>query len=197
MNPFLNRARTNRLPDTTVLRARVMAAVEEAMDRIEDVMHDAPTPREAAGRVLDSRAAEAATANAERVRTSRAGEATATAAAAALPVVVSFLRDRAKSKAALRAARVAPFVFRSNPVLLGASVVGGAALGVAAIRRMRADAAARDEAGGEMSAPARTVLAEEVSRMEGEGGDPGAYDGTPTPLRRFVRAGDEDRTGGH
>lgn len=196
MTNFMNRARDKAqgydLPDTTVLRARVMAAVEEALDRAEDAWNDAPSAKDAAGRVRDSRAAEATVASAERVRSSRAGEAAVTAVAAVLPLAASFLRDRAKSKAAMRAARIAPIAMRAHPVLLGASVVGGVALGVAAVRRMQSEGSRDDDAHDELSGSAKTSMDNQVSRMEGEGGDLGAYDGTPTPLRRFVRTTDEE-----
>lgn len=191
------------MPDTAVLRARVMAAVEEALDRAEDAWHDAPTATKgAAKRVRSSRAAEATAASADKARNSRVGEATSAAVAAGLPVALSFVRDRARSKAARRAAMLAPKVaLRSSPVLLGAAAIGGVALGVAAVRRLRAEGsdAPRGDAHYELSnGSAASLDDDDVQRMEGEGGDLGAYDSDAAQLRRFVRSADGvSGSGGH
>lgn len=183
------------MPPTTVLRARVMAAVEEALDRAEEAWKDAPGATETVVRVRDSRAAGATVAGAERVRSSKAGEAALAAVSAGIPLVASVLRNRAKTKAAQRAAQLAPLAMRAHPVLLGASLVGGVVLGVAAVRRMQAQSTA--DASGEhyeLSEPAAAELDDDVSRMKGEGGDLGAHDGS-TPPRRFVRTeGDQPLT---
>ena len=183
MNRAKDKAKHVELPDTSELRSRIMDAVEEAIDRAESAVHDAPSPKEAA----------------ERVKTSRVGEATTAAIAAGLPIVISAVKGRAKGKAARRAAKVAPLAARSHPMLLGAAMVGGVALGLAAMRR-RAAMAAKTSSGDahyELSRDARSELKDDVARMEGEGGDLGAYDAEPKPLRRFVRAVDDAATKAH
>jgi len=158
------------VPDTTVLRSRIMAAVEEALDRAEAAVHDAPSATEAA----------------KKVRQSRAADATLAAVSASAPIVMSALRARATRKAATR---VAPWALRAHPVLLGASVVGGAALGVMAVRRRRTEDAEASKH-YELSPDASASLDDQVARMSGEGGDIGGYDVVGATPRKFVRVGE-------
>jgi hypothetical protein len=162
--------------DTSAIRARVMDAVEDALDRAEDALKDAPSATEAAA----------------RVRRSRAVEAASTAVAAGVPIAVKALRTRATRKHAMKAARfTAPKVMRMHPVLLGAGVVGGALLGLDAARRLRNRRLADSKLQGqELASGARFDLDEEVARMEDEGGEPGAYaTGSTSRRNRFVRSG--------
>jgi hypothetical protein len=160
--------------DTSAIRARVMDAVEDALDRAEDALKDAPSASEAA----------------DRVRHSRAVEAASTAVVAGVPIAFRALRTRATRKHAVKAARfAAPKVVRAHPVLLGAGLVGGALFGIRTARRLRARRMTDTELQGqELASGARFDLDEEVARMEGEGGEPGASAPVSTSRRRFVRS---------
>lgn len=167
-----------RMPDTSALRARVMDAVEDALDRVEDAMADAPRPKEVA----------------TKAKSSRAGELAMAAVTAGLPIVTSALKSRGTRTAAKRAARMAPMVaVRAHPVLLGLSLVGGAALGVAALRRLRAP-------GGEGAAELEAAHTRDAHyELSGDADvspslDDDLMGGTAAPTRRFARASDVNGT---
>lgn len=171
------------LPDTSALRERILEAVEQAIDRVEDVVSNTDVP--------------SASDTAKRVRKTRAWEMAGTAVAAAGPTVVRAARNRHVRRHSTRAARIAPLAVRSHPVLLGVSLAIAAVAGFGIAKRLKARHAS--EGAGLLRAHDRYTegvdssdfsLTEEVSRMEDEGGDPGAYDGTPASRsRRFVRSG--------
>lgn len=159
----------DRFPDTSDLRARILDAVEQAIDRVEDVVADAPSPKEAAARVRRQRVVQQAT----------------SAAVAAAPYVARAARSRHVRRNSSRAARVAPLALRAHPVLLGIGLAASAVSGVLLFRRLRAQHASTSDATVGASGlqrrhdryvedSTRFDLTEEVQRMEDEGGEPSA-----------------------
>jgi len=167
--------------DLNALRAKIVDAVEVAIDGSERL-------RSRAGDAIDD--APSAAEMAKRARNSRAWELAGTAAAAAGPLAASALRHRSTRRGALHAARVAPkVVFRTHPLMIGFAAIGGAAAGIALVRRLRAKAEL--ERVDELAT--KDGLDDQHARMDGEGPEPGRAASTPggsaaETTRRFVRA---------
>ena len=119
MNVLMHRARKSAADiDTAAIRQRIMAAVEEAMDRAEAALDQAPSTEEVV--VHASKAADS-------VRRSRAVELATTAIAAGVPVVTRQVRKRVLSRrtaSRMPAVMVVPVaVARRHPVVLGVTVL--------------------------------------------------------------------------
>lgn len=167
--------------DDVALRARIIEVVEGAIDQVDTLLADARRPTtEDAKEVV------------ERVRDSRAVERAGTLIAAGAPFAVRMARAQMNRRNARRAARAMPLLARTHPVLLGASVVGGALLGMELVARRRRGADEEPESTKRLARRAERQagratgydLEEEVARMEGEGGEPGA-----APVAPMERAG--------
>lgn len=189
MTRFSERFSKADLPATTELRERILEAVEQAMDRIEDVVQDAPSPKEAADSLRRQRFVRSAGTTILAVAP--------TVARVARPTVVRVAKNRHVRRGSRRAAVAAPFAMRAHPVLMGVGLAATAVGGAFAIRRklaQRADSSTKElqrahDRYVEDVDPTRFSLEEEVERMEDEGGEPSA--GSVTGLdSRFVRSSD-------
>lgn len=131
MSPLWNRARQAaaqlEVVDTTALRRRMLAAVEEAIDHAEELLQDAPDVAQARRRAVQG------------VRGSRVVEAAGPLLAAGAPIAARAVRAHLSARTARRAAALAPYALRAHPAMLGAAVVGGVALGVELVRRQATD----------------------------------------------------------
>lgn len=181
--PFQRTTKTGPLDaiDMTALRAKVMDVVEEAIDRAEAALHDAPRPSEVAGLAKQ---------RAERVRRSQTVEAATAALGASMPFIVEAVKRRVTTRNARRAAKFTPWALRAHPVLFGAAVAGGALIGVAYLRHQRQEQRElTSSSGGDAglrSAHERFEaradgfdLEDEVARMEAEGGEPAGASEAP------------------
>ncbi|MEO6867348.1 MAG: hypothetical protein ABI200_04945 [Gaiellales bacterium] len=178
MTKMLNRAKKSindiEFPDAGEIRSRVMDAVEQALDRLDDVVSDAPSASEASSRLRNSAAVNAAS----------------TFVVASIPAAVSALRSRATRTSTSRAARMVPSVVRIHPMIFGVAVLGGAAVGIVIVRT-------RARKKEEQAIEEQRALDKAKARMEGEGPMPGVYldTGPSNPPetssgsaeRRFVR----------
>lgn len=179
--------------DFAALRERLQAMVGEAVDQVERAWSEAPSASDAKA---------AAGARVEQVRDSRAIETLAGLAATAAPVVAGFARRQVNRRNARHAAKALPLVVRAHPVLMGATIAAGALVGVELLRRRHLASNGATERRLQRRADARRSslatgfdLDEEVARMEGEGGDPGAYDGGQPALSGSVRTGNGNGSG--
>jgi hypothetical protein len=163
------------------LRDRILEIVGDAVDQVGAALEEAPKPT-----MDDARDA------AERVRTSHVVEAAGAAIAAALPLAARVARRQVNRRNARHAATALPFIMRRHPVVMGASLVGGALLGLELLHRRRApsDSARTRRLARRADAQAGIAtgfdLDEEVARMEGEGGEPSAAPGAPGSTPRGV-----------
>lgn len=171
--------------DLGALRSRVQGIVEEAVDQVEHLLKEAPTAKDAR---------EAAEHTAEKVRSSRAMETAVGLVAAGAPAAAHFARSQLNRRNARRASKAFPSVVRTHPLVIGAAVAASAIVGVELLRRRRSSGGGLLGRGN--AKPATGLdLDEEVARMEGEGGDPGAHDGEPPRLDGYARAGNGHGSG--
>jgi hypothetical protein len=186
MTRLTKRFSKSTLPDSTELRERILAAVEQAIDRVEDVVQDAPSPKEAA----------------DHIRRQKLVRTAGTTIVAIAPTVARAAKNRHVRRGSRRAAVAAPFAMRAHPVLLGVGLATTALTGAIMIRRALARRAAGDDSRSELELaheryvedfdPTRFNLEEEVERMEDEGGEPSA--GSAGQTRRFVRSNGQRAT---
>lgn len=175
----------SKLPDSTELRERILEAVEQAIDRVEDVVQDAPSPKDAA----------------DGLRRQRFVRSAGTTIVAIAPTVARVAKNRHVRRGSRRAAVAAPFAMRAHPVLVGVGLAATAITGALMLRRaiVKRNSA---NAGNELVQahdryvedvdPTRFSLEEEVERMEDEGGEPSA--GSAGSDRRFVRSNGQRAT---
>ncbi len=188
MTRLTSRFSTSKLPDTSDVRERILEAVEQAIDRVEDVVQDAPSPKEAADSLRRQRFVRSAGTTIIAVAP--------TVARVAKPAMTKVAKHRMVRRGSRRAVVVAPFAMRAHPVLLGVGLAATAVGGAFAVRRMLAKRA--DSSSTELERahdryvedfdPTRFNLDEEVERMEDEGGEPSAGSSSSRE-RRFVRSG--------
>jgi hypothetical protein len=156
--------------DDAALRARIIEVVEGAIDQVDTLLSDARRPTADDAREV-----------VERVRESHVVERAGALVAAGAPLAMRFARTQMNRRNAKRAVRVMPVFVRTHPLLFGASVVGGALLGMELLTRRRGrDDAPESTERLTRKADRRAAIAtgfdleEEVARMEDEGGDAGA-----------------------
>jgi hypothetical protein len=187
MTRLTERFSRSKLPDSTDLRERILEAVEQAIDRVEDVVQDAPSPKEAA----------------DHLRRQRLVRSAGTTIVAIAPTVTRMAKNRHVRRTSRRAALAAPFAMRAHPVLMGVGLAATAVTGALLIRRAIARRAELDSTTSsqlqqaqdryvEDFDPTRFNLEEEVERMEDEGGEPSA--GSAAAERRFVRSNGQRAT---
>ncbi len=185
MTRLTERFSKSRLPDSSELRERILEAVEQAIDRVEDVVQDAPTPKEAA----------------DSLRRQRFVRSAGTAIVAAGPTVARMAKSRRLRRGSRRAALAAPFALRAHPVLMGIGLATTAVTGALLLRRALAKRSG-SESSSELELahdryvedfdPTQFNLDEEVERMEDEGGEPSA--GSAATDRRFTRSNGQRAT---
>jgi hypothetical protein len=181
-----------RVPDTGDLRERLKDIVEEAVDRVGDLV-DRDSASGAARSVS---------------RNARLADLAPAALVAVGPGVVRALRERhqaSRSSAVGSVLAVVPMAVTRRRALMGGGVVAGMVAGVMvarwAYRRRSARRRAAEELAMEHDAyvqsvdPGRFDLEAEVARMEGEGGEPASGSGdddagsaASPSRRRFVRS---------
>lgn len=175
----------SQLPDSSELRERILAAVEQAIDRVEDVVADAPSPKEAA----------------DSLRRQRFVRSAGTTIVAIAPTVAKVAKNRHVRRSSRRAAAAAPFAMRAHPALMGIGLAATAVGGAMAVRRMLAKRSASSSSElvrahdryVEDVDPTGFSLEEEVGRMEDEGGEPSA--GAAGSMGgRFVRSNGQRTT---
>lgn len=147
----------DRAPDAALVRAWISDAVQDALDRAESAVSDAPSAAEVA----------------ERLRRRRYGELALTAAGAGVPIARSALIRHARRRSSRKAVMVAvPVMMRAHPVTFAATIIGGAAIGGAAVAlRRRARRADGDAEGGR----AARATGPELARMDDDGGAMSSY----------------------
>jgi hypothetical protein len=176
--------------DQDALRAKLVDVLESAIDQVEALVADAPRP-----------SAEDARQVASRVRESRVVEKVGTAIAAGAPIAMRVARQQMNRRNAKRAMRFVPLIARRHPLIFGASVVGGALLGMELLSRARSprDAASTKRLAWRADRQAELAtgfdLDEEVARMEGEGGDTGAVPRALPGAATTSRTGNGSRAG--
>jgi hypothetical protein len=159
------------------VRDRILDVVEQAIDRISDVVEDTPTPGEAAQSMR---------------RYTRNRELASAAFIAGAPALARAARERIMSRRASRSTfAVIPVTVASRPLLIGTGVVGGVVASALLIRAIRKRRARRTTEITEFD-PTRFDLEDEVARMQDEGGD--AAGAAEARYRRFVRSGSESTT---
>lgn len=178
MTTLTKRFSKSKLPDSTEMRERILEAVEQAIDRVEDVVKDAPSPKEAA----------------DNLRKQRIVRSAGTTMVAIAPAVARAARNRRLRGGSRRAALAAPFALRTHPVLMGVGVAATALTGALLLKRALSRFTHGSSSSDELQeAQDRSVeefdptgfsLDEEVERMEDEGGEPGT--GSAPSDRRFV-----------
>lgn len=161
------------------LRGRVLDLFEQVLDRMGDVVEEAPERR--------ANAMDAARSVGRQVRSSEIASAAVVAGA---PAVARAISERVASRrSAAAAVKTVPAIVLSRSAVLGLGV-GAVALGGYAtyriVRRRRASGAS--EGSGQVE-HVRDELDDAIARMQDEGGEPAGSGEEPPPSRRFVRAG--------
>lgn len=188
MTRLTSRFSKSRLPEPQDLRERILDAVEQAIDRVEDVVSDAPSPKQTA----------------DRLRRQRVVRSAGTTIVAIAPTVARVARNRHVRRGSKGAVRLAPHALRAHPVLMGVGLAAAALGGVALLRRRRAASQlatasnrslerAHDSYVEDVDA-SHFDLTEEVERMEDEGGEPSAGSAPAGRDRRFARSNGQRAT---